>query len=171
LLAIRGVGLSVYKAIEDLRPFHSIEDFMNKVPKSSVKSNVRKALWYIGAFDGVAGTFDQLEAGEEEVLNKAQIQSQYFDYVILPKDKIDQIYEYASKKSCIGVGLVAKVENKVSKKGNAYRLVTLLPQTIEGKINVARVFDDGLSIEAGQILAFRGDSGIVLRGSDNMREL
>lgn len=55
LLAVKQVGDVAINAIKPLRPFHSYENFFERVPKQKVNKKVKSSLFLSGAFDSLGG--------------------------------------------------------------------------------------------------------------------
>lgn len=137
LTAIKGISDNGYEAILNNRPFSSIQDFVDKVPKRKVNKAVKKKLLDLGCFDSIIVSNDlfgtippHLELDVEPFGGKTfqEIQKESFGYV-LPTREFFEAVKTAETKGYIA-GVINRIEEKKSKNGNKYLRLFLYPSGI-----------------------------------------
>lgn len=130
LTAIKGLK-NGYESIMINRPFKSIDDFNERVPKRKVNSRVRTKLQELGCFDSIRHD-DTLFGDLFDDLPKkslAEIQKECYGFV-LPTPKFFESVEYALANGFQAAGRISKIEEKKTKNGNEYLRLFLYPSGI-----------------------------------------
>lgn len=120
LTSIKFMGVEAAQFIVDNRPFASIDDFIERVPRKTVRANVRKNLAFLGSFEGVEGDITEFTGGDEHGAREAQIASLGFP---LPSREIINTIAAIQAGGWVA-GVVSEVEKRQSKYGDywVYRL-------------------------------------------------
>jgi DNA polymerase-3 subunit alpha len=134
LLAVAGIGDAALRLIKEHRPYTSLADFEERVPKRGCNSRARKALIDAGAFDTLGERADWSEkdkmASEKATLKVAlSVKSDFEKYRKMMKEFIDPESELATlqeRNDAVQVGgEVVAVKEYVDKNGNTMAFVDI----------------------------------------------
>lgn len=159
LSIVKFLGEAGVRAILDHRPYGSVEDFMSRVPKLHVKSQARRGLMALGAFEGLPHKEPLHKVLQVKELDKGMTNQQLqreFMGLILPTTKDLDLINLARSQGWVA-GIVNTKERRTSKFG-AYYVYTLLP---EGAVWTRGAYED---VEVGDKVKVRAkaDTGKIL---------
>lgn len=131
LTAIKGISDNGYDAILTNRPYNSISEFIDKVPKRKVNKTVRRKLYELGCFNNLDkdnyAILDIDISGEKKSIG--QIQHECFGFV-LPTKRFFEAVARAEKHKMVA-GVIKSIEDKETKINKAkYKRVFLYPNSI-----------------------------------------
>lgn len=158
LSIVRFLGEAGVRAILEHRPYVSLEDFMARVPKLHVKSQARRGLLALGAFEGLPHGDEPHKVLQVKALEKltAQARQREFMGLILPTKRDLDLINLARSQGWVA-GIVNTKERRTSKFG-PYYVYTLLP---EGAAWTRGAYED---VEVGDKVKVRlkADTGKIL---------
>lgn len=152
LSAVYGLSENGTQAILEAKPFTSLEDFTERVPKKKVNKRAKKGLYALGAFNSLVNGHskeDQLNIlGIDDVTETTDEMKQisYLGYTI-PTKNLMQSIQNAARMGYIGGVIVEKID-KQSNYGK-YKTYKLMPS---GSVWARGKYED---LEVGQKLAFK----------------
>lgn len=135
LQTVKFFGESSAESLVEIRKmggsFNTVQDFMNRVPKSLVRSQAREGLYMLGAFDYLdsAPNYKDLELTKEPPrgMKKREIDLKYLGFIIPSVSTRKEMRDLESKGWICGV--VDSVEPRSSKYG-PYRVFRLAPKGV-----------------------------------------
>lgn len=123
LSAIKFMGADAAQSIVNSRKaaggrYSTIQDFMDRNPKKIVRGRARQGLWYLGGFEGVDGSFDDLQLGKkiaERKVSYVAAQREFLGFVIPNRALVDLMTKYSAKGWVCGI--IASAVQKISRWG------------------------------------------------------
>lgn len=130
LTAIKGISDNGYDAILTYRPYTSIQDIVDKVPRRKVNINVRQKLYELGCLDNLdlKDVSEVLEVDNNHKKTLNQIQKECYGFT-LPTPAFFEAVKQAEKLGLVA-GIVKRIEEKTAKNGNKYFRVFLYPHSV-----------------------------------------
>lgn len=121
------------KVIDEFKkgPFESIEDFRKRMPKRDVTSRACRHLYTLDAFSGLPGDPSCLfnVEDDESITSGHEAQVEALGFVLPTKEMAQYIEQFYDNESEV-VGFVKDWKDKVNKRGNRYRVYTMMPRGI-----------------------------------------
>lgn len=157
LSAVYGLSENGTQAILEARPFSSLDDFVERVPKKKVNKRAKKGLYALGAFDNLINghSLDEqlqvLSIDEVEEKTSETKQLKYLGYAIPTKSLMLNIQKCASMGMIAGV-IVSKEDGKSKYNGKPFKRFRLMPN---GFGWARGLYED---LEIGQKVALRLDN-------------
>lgn len=152
LSAVYGLSASGTQAILEAKPFTSLEDFAERVPKKKVNKRAKKGLYALGAFDNLINGLSKdeqlkiLGIDDVEEITSEQKQISYLGYTI-PTRNLMQSIQNAARMGYVGGVIVDKIDKQSAwGKFKSYKLMPHNTVWARGK------YED---LEIGQKLAFK----------------
>lgn len=125
LSSIKFLGEAGAKTISKNAPYDSFEDFMARIPKKLVRSNVRTAMLKLEAFSGITGDVNVLLATNKlDSLSRSELEREALGFLIPTKSIMDKI-ELARKGGFVA-GIITAIKKKTSSYGD-YHVYSLQP--------------------------------------------
>ena len=150
LSALRYLSVNTAQAIVNKRPdegYTSIKQLIELVGKRVLRAQAREALWYLGAFSEIEGSFEDLElkGKTEESLRPSEIMRRYLGFIIPTKKQLNEMKKLEDNGYTCGV-----VASKTEKK-SAYGGYIVYHTSPTGVFWSREIVD----LEVGQLVGFK----------------